>query len=68
MEGEMKITSERLWNGEKGIETLEWLAIAVLILIVAFAIYPGALQQGLLGVVTTIAEKLSTAASGIGGS
>jgi Flp pilus assembly pilin Flp len=57
----------RLWDDENGIETLEWLAIAVLILIVAFAVYPGTLQQGLQNVATTIAAKLSEMAAGIGG-
>jgi Flp pilus assembly pilin Flp len=56
-----------LWSDERGIETLEWLAIAVLVLIVAFAIYSGALQQGLQSVATTISEKLSGAAGTIGG-
>jgi Flp pilus assembly pilin Flp len=64
----MRSTLTRLWDDERGIETLEWLAIAVLVLIVAFAIYSGALQQGLLGVATTISEKISGAAGTIGGS
>ena len=64
----MNGTLKHLSNDEKGIETLEWLAIAVLILIVAFAVYPGTLQKGLLDVVTTITEKLSTTASSMGGS
>jgi Flp pilus assembly pilin Flp len=67
-EDEMNGTLKHLSNDEKGIETLEWLAIAVLILIVAFAVYPGTLQKGLLDVVTTITEKLSTTASSMGGS
>jgi Flp pilus assembly pilin Flp len=45
---------------ERGIETLEWLAVAVLILIVAFAIYPGALQAGLTTVVTNITSALTS--------
>jgi len=64
----MNVTLMHLSKDEKGIETLEWLAIAVLILIVAFAIYPGTLQQGLQDVAKTITEKLSTAASSMGGS
>jgi len=64
----MNVTLKQLANDEKGLETLEWLAIAVLVLIVAFAVYPGALQKGLLDVATTITEKLSTAASSMGGS
>jgi Flp pilus assembly pilin Flp len=64
----MKTMRHRLWDDENGIETLEWLAIAVLILIVAFAVYPGTLQQGLQDVATTISAKLSEMAAGIGGS
>jgi Flp pilus assembly pilin Flp len=64
----MKTMRRRLWDDENGLETLEWLAIAVLILIVAFAVYPGTLQQGLQDVATTIAAKLSEMAAGIGGS
>jgi hypothetical protein len=45
---------------QQGIETLEWLAVAVLILIVAFAIYPGALQAGLTTVVTNITNALTS--------
>jgi hypothetical protein len=45
---------------EQGIETLEWLAMAVLILMVAFAIYPGALQAGLTTVVTNITTALTS--------
>ena len=46
--------------GEEGIETLEWLAVAVLILIVAFALYPGTLQAGLTTVVTNITNALTS--------
>jgi hypothetical protein len=35
-----------LRTDEQGIETLEWLAVAVLIVIVAFAIYPGRFKVG----------------------
>jgi Flp pilus assembly pilin Flp len=66
--GIMKTMRRRLWDDDNGLETLEWLAIAVLILIVAFAVYPGTLQQGLQDVATTIAAKLSEMAAGIGGS
>jgi hypothetical protein len=62
----MKTMRQCLWDDENGIETLEWLAIAVLILIVAFAVYPGTLQQGLQNVATTIAAKRSEMAAGIG--
>jgi len=46
---------------EHGIETLEWIAIGVLILGVAFAVYPGSLQTGLTSVVT----KVTTALNGV---
>jgi Flp pilus assembly pilin Flp len=68
VEEAMRSTLIRLWNDERGVETLEWLAIAVLLLIVAFAIYSGNLQKGLLDVATTISEKLSGAAGTLGGS
>lgn len=45
---------------QKGIETLEWLAVAVLILIVAFALYPGTLQAGLTTVVTNFTNALTS--------
>lgn len=43
---------------ERGIETLEWIAIGALILGVAFVVYPGTLQGALTGLVTTIATAL----------
>lgn len=46
---------------ERGIETLEWIGIGALILGVAFAVYPGALQPALVGVVTTLAGALTGA-------
>jgi len=64
----MKTMLKYLRNDERGIETLEWLAIAVLILIVAFAIYPGTLQQGLQEVVNNIVNALKTDSSGLGAS
>jgi Flp pilus assembly pilin Flp len=66
-EGAMKTMLKYLRDDERGIETLEWLAIAVLILIVAFAIYPGTLQTGLQTVVDNIVGKLTESSSGIGG-
>ena len=56
-----------IWHDERGIETLEWLAVAVLILIVAFAIYPGTLQSGLDTVAAAITGALTTAAGSLGG-
>jgi Flp pilus assembly pilin Flp len=49
-----------LRGDESGIETLEWLAVAVLILIVAFALYPGTLQAGLTTVVTNLTSALTS--------
>ena len=46
---------------ESGIETLEWIAVGVLILIVAFAIYPGALP----GALTQLGWKSLREASGV---
>ena len=46
-------------TSEQGIETLEWLAVAVLILIVAFAIFP-TLQAGLTTVVNNITTALTS--------
>jgi Flp pilus assembly pilin Flp len=61
----MKAMRHLLWSDERGIETLEWLAVAVLILIVAFAIYPGTLQAGLEQVVGAITTALTGAAGGL---
>ena len=46
---------------ERGIETLEWIAIGALILGVAFAVYPGTLQ----GALTTVVGNITTALTGI---
>jgi Flp pilus assembly pilin Flp len=46
---------------ERGIETLEWIAIGALILGVAFVVYPGTLQAGLI----TLVGNISTALTGI---
>ena len=48
-------------KNEQGIETLEWIAIGVLILGVAFAVYPGSLQQGL----TTVVGNVTAALTGV---
>lgn len=45
---------------ERGIETLEWIAIGALILGVAFVVYPGTLQGALTTLVGTIATALGT--------
>jgi len=46
---------------ERGIETLEWIAIGALILGVAFVVYPGTLQTAL----TTVVGNISTALTGV---
>ena len=46
---------------ERGIETLEWIAIGALILGVAFVVYPGTLQ----GALQTVVGNISAALTGI---
>ena len=46
---------------ERGLETLEWIAMGALILGIAFVVYPGTLQPAL----TTLVGNISTALSGI---
>jgi hypothetical protein len=53
---------------ETGIETLEWISIGVLILLVAFAIYPGALQEALNQVVSDVGNALTTNSATLAGS
>jgi Flp pilus assembly pilin Flp len=55
----MKDLVTTLRTDEQGIETIEWLAVAVLILIVAFAIFP-VLQTGLTTVVNNITTALTS--------
>jgi len=43
---------------ERGIETLEWIAMGALILGVAFVVYPGTLQGELTALVTRIGTAL----------
>ena len=43
---------------EKGIETLEWIAVGALIVALAIAVYPGTLEDGINGVITAITGKL----------
>jgi hypothetical protein len=53
---------KRIWaylNDQRGIETLEWIAVGALILGVAVAVYPGTLQPGLQTVVNTITTTLN---------
>ena len=44
---------------ERGIETLEWIAVGALILAVAIAVYPGTLTGQLQTVVTNIGTTLT---------
>jgi Flp pilus assembly pilin Flp len=46
---------------ERGIETLEWIAVGALILSVAVVVYPGTLQTAL----TTVVGNIGTALTGI---
>src|SRR5262249_11867237 len=46
---------------ERGIETLEWIAIGALILGVAFVVYPGTLQGALVNVVNAVGTALQCA-------
>ena len=46
-------------NDERGIETLEWLAVAALIVALAIAVYPGTLQTALEAVISDISSKLT---------
>ena len=45
-------------RNEQGIETLEWIAVAALIVALAIAVYPGTLQTALEDVITAISTKL----------
>ncbi|HUP35921.1 MAG TPA: hypothetical protein VNC82_10825 [Candidatus Limnocylindria bacterium] len=44
---------------ERGIETLEWIAVGALIVAVALVVYPGQLQTALLDVVQDISDALT---------
>jgi len=43
---------------ERGIEALEWIAVAALVVAMAIFIYPGALQTALSTVISDISSKL----------
>ena len=45
---------------EQGVETLEWIAVAALIVALAIAVYPGTLQTAIEGVITNITNALGT--------
>jgi len=44
---------------ERGIETLEWIAVAALIVALAIAVYPGTLQTALEDVISDISTALT---------
>jgi Flp pilus assembly pilin Flp len=46
-------------SDEQGIETLEWIAVAFMVVTMAIFLYPGAIQTALSGVVSEIASKLT---------
>ncbi len=52
----------RIWlavNNEEGIETLEWIAIAVLIVVmVAFALYSGPLYNAVSNAISNVATHI----------
>jgi Flp pilus assembly pilin Flp len=43
---------------ESGIESLEWIAIAALVVAMAIVVYPGTLQTALQAVIADISTKL----------
>jgi Flp pilus assembly pilin Flp len=44
---------------EQGVETLEWIAVGALIVMLAVAVYPGTLKTGIDAVVADITTKLT---------
>lgn len=44
---------------ERGVETLEWIAVGALIVALAMAVYPGTLQTGINNVITNITTALT---------
>jgi Flp pilus assembly pilin Flp len=44
---------------ERGIETLEWIAVGALVVALAIAVYPGTLQTALEAVITDISTALT---------
>ena len=46
---------------ERGIETLEWIAVGALVVAMALVVYPGVLQTALV----TVVGNISTALTGI---
>ncbi len=54
----------RYLRDQRGVETLEWILIGGLITGVAIFLYPGALQTGLSGAITSIVTAISGAVGG----
>jgi len=54
----------RLWKDESGAEVAEWVIVVALLVIVALAIYNGILRGTLSDAVSTIGNRISTAATG----
>jgi Flp pilus assembly pilin Flp len=44
---------------ERGVETLEWIAVGALIVALAMAVYPGTLQTGINDVIADIVAALT---------
>jgi Flp pilus assembly pilin Flp len=44
---------------ERGVETLEWIAVGALIVALAMAVYPGTLQTGINDVIADIVTALT---------
>ena len=44
---------------ERGIETLEWIAVGALIVALALAVYPGTLKTAINDVITDISNALT---------
>jgi Flp pilus assembly pilin Flp len=51
----------RYLRDQQGVETLEWILIGGLITGVGIFLYPGVLQAGLSGVITTIVAAITGA-------
>ncbi len=53
-------------RNQRGAETAEWIVIVGLIAVVAFFIYPGALQAGLENVVNAVVAFITDGLAGVG--
>jgi len=54
-------TLRQYFRDERGAETLEWILVGGLLVGVAIALYPGVLEPGLSGVMTTIVTTITGA-------